>query len=115
MKRGEIWWADLDEPRGSEPGFKHPVVIIQADEFNQSRISTIIVAVISSNLELAHAPANIFLGKAESSLPKDSVINVSQILTIDRSYFLSFVTRCSGTTMRKLNDSLRIVLAWEQP
>ena len=85
IKRGEIWWADLPEPRRSEPGFRRPVLVVQADAFNRSRIQTAIVAVITSNLELAGAPGNVFLPARSSGLPRDSVVNVSQVLTLDRS------------------------------
>jgi len=79
MYRGEIWWANLSEPVGSEPGYRRPVLIIQDDTFNQSRINTVIVAVITSNVQLAEAPGNVSLPSQASGLPKDSVVNVSQI------------------------------------
>ena len=86
-KKGEIWWADLDEPRGSEPGFARPVVIVQSDDFNKSKLRTIIVAVISANTRLAKSPGNINLGVTKSiGLRKKSVINVSKIITLDKSY-----------------------------
>src|SRR6185312_9021177 len=86
IKRGEIWWADLPEPRRSEPGYRRPVLVIQADSFNRSRIQTVIVAVITSNLGLAEAPGNVLLPARTSGLPRDSVVNVSQMLTLDRDY-----------------------------
>jgi mRNA interferase MazF len=88
VQRGEIWWADLPEPRRSEPGFRRPVVVIQADAFNRSSIQTVIVAAITSNLELAEAPGNVLLPTRSSGLSRDSVVNVSQILTLDRSYLI---------------------------
>src|ERR1700739_4915574 len=86
IQRGEIWWADLPEPRRSEPGYRRPVLVIQADLFNRSRIQTVLVAVITSNMELAAAPGNIVLPARSSGLPRDSVANVSQVLTLDRSF-----------------------------
>src|ERR1035441_384507 len=80
IQRGEIWWADLPEPRRSEPGFRRPVLVVQADSFNRSRIQTAIVAVITSNVELADAPGNVLLPARLVGLPRDSVVNVSQLL-----------------------------------
>ncbi|MGL5005738.1 MAG: type II toxin-antitoxin system PemK/MazF family toxin [Casimicrobium sp.] len=77
MKRGEVWWADLPEPTGSGPGLRRPVLVVQANAFNESRIATVIVAVITSNLFLDNAPGHVRLGKYESGLPKPSVVNVS--------------------------------------
>jgi mRNA interferase MazF len=86
VQRGDIWWADLPEPRRSEPGYRRPVLVIQADAFNRSRIQTAIVAVITGNLELADAPGNVLLPARSTGLPRDSVVNVSQLLTLDRSF-----------------------------
>jgi mRNA interferase MazF len=103
IQRGEIWWADLPEPRRSEPGFRRPVLVVQADAFNRSRIQTAIVAVITSNVELADAPGNVLL-------PAHSVVNVSQLLTLDRS----FLTERAGTLpprlQRFVDEGLRTVL-----
>ena len=82
--RGDAYWADLGEPRGSEPGYRRPVLVVQADPFNKSRIATVIVVVLTSNLELARAPGNVLLPKSVTGLPKDSVANVSQLLTLDK-------------------------------
>ncbi|HEY2115504.1 MAG TPA: type II toxin-antitoxin system PemK/MazF family toxin, partial [Candidatus Angelobacter sp.] len=80
MTRGEIWWADLPNLRGSEPGFRRPVLVIQANSFNQSEIRTVIVAVLTGNLRLAEAPGNVLLPARISGLPRDSAVNVSQLL-----------------------------------
>lgn len=88
MYRGEIWWANLSDPVGSEPGYRRPVLLIQDDTFTQSRISTVIVVIITSNIQLAEAPGNVLLPRGVSSLSRDSVVNVSQILTIDKSLAL---------------------------
>ncbi|HET9098457.1 MAG TPA: type II toxin-antitoxin system PemK/MazF family toxin [Candidatus Saccharimonadales bacterium] len=110
MKRGQIWWAELPEPSASEPGYKRPVVIIQADEFNVSRLSTVIVATITSNLRLADAPGNFNLTKVESGLPKDSVVNVSQLLTLDKSFLVEEVGQLRHAAIKQLEDSLLLVL-----
>jgi mRNA interferase MazF len=110
MKRGEIWWAALDRPRGSEPGYRRPVLIVQANAFNESRIATVLVAVISSNLALAEAPGNVCIGKADSKLAKASVANVSQLLTLDRRYLSKRISLLPSRAMSRVTDGLRLVL-----
>ena len=110
MKRGEIWWASLPEPSGSGPGLRRPVLIVQSNPFNESRISTVVVAVITSNLALANAPGNFRLGRAESGLPKTSVVNVSQLITIDRSLLTLRVKTLPAPLVQKLGAGLRLVL-----
>ena len=110
MKRGEVWWASLPEPAGSGPGFRRPVLLIQSNPFNDSRISTVVIAAITSNLALAEAPGNVRIGKAESGLAKPSVVNVSQILTIDRSYLTQRVRAVPAETMRRVDSGLRLLL-----
>ena len=112
MKRGEVWWATLPPPSGSGPGFRRPVLLIQSDPFNDSRISTAIVAVITSNLALADAPGNIRIGKAESGLSKPSVVNVSQVLTIDRALLTDRVRPLSAEVMQRVDNGLRLVLGF---
>jgi len=102
MKRGEIWWASLEEPRGSEPGFRRPVVIISSNEFNKSKIQTVIVAAITSNIRLSDAPGNFKLTQKGSGLNHDSVVNISQILTLDKS----FLSEKSGKLNTKQNQLL---------
>ncbi|MEE9397857.1 MAG: type II toxin-antitoxin system PemK/MazF family toxin [Methylococcales bacterium] len=111
FKKGEIWWADLDEPRGSEPGYRRPVVIVQSDYFNKSKIQTVIVAVISSNLNLAKAPGNIKLGATKTiGLKKESIINVSQVITLDKSYLIEKTGKLSTNQKQELNEGLKLVL-----
>jgi len=109
--RGEIWWADLPEPRGSEPGYRRPVLIIQADAFNRSGIRTVIVAAITSNLRLAEAPGNVLLPPRLSGLPRDSVVNISQIFALDRSFLTEEVGRLPGKLLANVDAGLRLVLA----
>lgn len=111
MKRGEIWWATLPPPGGSGPGFRRPVLLIQSDPFNDSRLSTAVIAVITSNLALAEAPGNVRVGKTGSGLAKPSVVNVSQILTLDKSLLTDKVGSLSGAVMNRVDDGLRLVLA----
>ena len=110
MRRGEIWWAALPEPVGSGPGMRRPVLVIQANPFNESRISTVVVAVITSNVALAEAPGNVRLGKGDSGLPKPSVVNVSQVLTVDRGLLEELVRVVSARVMERVNLGLRLAL-----
>ena len=111
MQRGEIWWAVLQPPRESEPGCRRPVLVVQSDAFNRSRIRTVVVVVVTSNLRLARAPGNVELAATESHLPKRSVANVSQIVTLDESYFTERVARLGEESMRAVDAGLRLVLS----
>lgn len=110
IQRGEIWWADLPEPRRSVPGYRRPVLVVQADAFNRSRIQTAVVAVITSNLELANAPGNVLLPARAVGLPRDSVVNVSQLLTLDRSFLTEHAATLPPRLQRSVDDGLRMVL-----
>ena len=110
MIRGEVWWADLGLPLGSEPGFKRPVLIIQDNSFNRSRIQTVIVASITSNSALGEAPGNVYLNKEESGLPKNGVINISQISTIDKRRLLEKVGVLTRLTISEVNIGLEMIL-----
>jgi len=110
VKRGEVWWAALPPPSGSGPGFRRPVLIVQSDPFNDSRISTAIVAVITSNLALADAPGNVRTSKSESGLPKPSIVNVSQVLTIDKALLTARVRSLPSATMARVDHGLRLAL-----
>lgn len=111
IRRGQVRWADLGEPRGSEPGYRRPVVVVQSDAFNRSRIATVVVVVLTSNLELARAPGNLLLPRGATNLGKDSVANVSQLLTLDRTDLDDpAVGVLTPTDLRALEDGLRLVL-----
>jgi len=110
MKRGEVWWASLPAPTRSGPGFRRPVVVIQSNPFNQSRIATVIVAIVTSNLALGDAPGNVKIGKAESGLAKPSVVNISQLYTLDREQLTQRVRSLPGEAMRAIEEGLRLVL-----
>ena len=111
MQRGEIRWASLPQPQGSAPGLRRPLLVVQADPFNASRIDTVVVAAITSNPRLADAPGNVLLKKRTSRLPKDSVVNVSQLFTLDQSFLSSSVGRLSREQMNRVDEGLRLVLA----
>lgn len=111
MERGEIWWASLPEPTGSAPGFRRPVLVVQSDFFNVSQIQTVIVAAISSNLNLVAAPGNVFLPAAKSGLPKDSVINVSQVITVNKFLLTEKVSQIPPAQMYEVESGLRLVLS----
>ncbi len=110
MKRGEIWWASLPAPTGSGPGFRRPVVVVQSNPFNQSRIATAIVAIITSNLALEGAPGNVRIGKSESGLSKPSVVNVSQLYTLDRKLLTQRVRGLTSEAVRAIDEGLKLVL-----
>ena len=110
VERGQIGWADLDEPRASEPGFRRPLLIVQDDAFNRSRIRTVIAVVLTSNLRLLDAPGNVLLTAKGSGLPKDSVANVSQVITVDRDFLVEPVGRIKGQTLKDVDNGLRLVL-----
>ena len=111
MRRGEIWWASLPEPKGSEPGYSRPVLIIQADPFTVSRIRTVIVVMITRNLALADAPGNVLLPRKHTRLPHDSVANVSQMFTIDKSFLKEKVSDLTKTLLQRVEAGLRLVLS----
>ena len=110
IQRGQVWWADLDEPRGAKPGFRRPLVVIQSDAFNRSRIQTTIAVVLTSNLRLVDAPGNVLVPKAQSRLPKDSVANVSQVVTVDRDVLTERAATLPAATMAAIDQGLRVVL-----
>ncbi|NJR67900.1 MAG: type II toxin-antitoxin system PemK/MazF family toxin [Synechococcales cyanobacterium CRU_2_2] len=110
MYRGEIWWASLPEPTGSGPGNRRPVLIVQDDVFNQSRVQTVVVVIITSNLRLAEAPGNVMLPAQAVGLPKDSVINVSQVFTIDKTVLDDRVGRLPDSLQEEVDEGLRMVL-----
>jgi mRNA interferase MazF len=101
INQGDIFWIDFSEPSGSEPGFRHPHVVIQNNLFNRSRISTVVVCALTSNLKRAKAPGNVLLNKGEANLPKKSVINISQIFTVNKS---DLTKKIGSLTRERLNQ-----------
>lgn len=111
MKRGEVWWASLPTPTGSGPGLRRPVLVVQANPFNDSRLATAIVAVITSNLSRAEAPGNVRVARADSGLPRPSVVNVSQLFTIDRAVLTKRVRALPAPVMQSVDEGLKLILA----
>ena len=110
IRQGDVFWIDLGEPGGSEPGYRHPHVVIQNNVFNQSRINTVVVCSITSNLRWAAAPGNVSLKKGEANLPKDSVVNVSQIITVDKGDLAEKIGTVPPGKMEQILDGIRLVL-----
>lgn len=108
--RGEVWWADLGERIGSRPAGRRPVLVVQADTYNGSRIATAVVAVISSNTRLADMPGNVFLPAGSAGLPRDSVVNVTAVATLDRRDLGDRVGQLSDTSMSAVDAGLARVL-----
>lgn len=109
-QRREVWWADLEEPRGAEPGFRRPVLIVQSDAFNRSRLRTVLAVVLTSNTRLLDAPGNVLVPAASSGLPKDSVANVTQVVTLDEAYLAERAGRIPPKVMAQVDAGLRLVL-----
>ena len=110
MQRGEIWWASLFTPRESEPGYRRPVLVIQSNAFTASRIQTVMAAVLTSNLELAAAPGNLIVKRKESGLNRDSVVNVSQVVTLNKSFLTEKVGTLCPKLMNAVDEGLRLAL-----
>jgi len=110
ISQGDVCWASLDDPTGSGPGFRRPVVIVQGEEFNASRIATTVVVPLTSNLRLAAAPGNVMLEAARTRLPRDSVANVSQILSIDRALLEDRVGSLAESDLELILNGIILVL-----
>jgi len=113
ISQGDVCWASLDDPVGSSPGFRRPVAVVQGDAFNASRIATVVVVPLTSNARLAAAPGNVLLTAARTGLPKDSVANVSQIVTVDRSLLAERVGRLSAGDLQLVLSGIDLVLGRE--
>jgi mRNA interferase MazF len=111
MRRGEIWWASLGEPQGSVPGFRRPVLIVQSNEFNESAIHTSICAAMTSNMRLAQAPGNVRVTRRASGLPRESVVKVSQLITLDKRMLTQKVGRLPAESLRDVDAGIRLVLS----
>ena len=111
MRRGEIWWASLQSPKGSSPGFRRPVVIVQANEFTESRIATVICATITGNERLAIAPGNVRVAGRGVGVRAGSVVNVSQLVTLDKTALTERIGRLSEQMLESLDAGLRLVLS----
>ena len=110
ISQGEIWWADLPAPTGSGPGFRRPVVVVQSDELNHSRIATVVCVPLTSNLKWSLAPGNVSLSARLAGLPKDSVANVSQILSVDKDFLATRVGKLSASKLQLVLSGIGVVL-----
>ncbi len=110
IRQGDIFWADLGAPRGSEPGYRHPYVVIQNNVFNQSKINTTVVCALTSNLKRAGAPGNVLLQRGEGNIKKDSVINISQIITVNKSDLLEKIGSLSPSRITEIVEGVRLLI-----
>jgi mRNA interferase MazF len=110
VNQGEIWWADLGDPLGSSPGYRRPVIVVQGDAFNRSRIATAVCVPLTSNLKWADAPGNVLLDARLTGLPRDSVANVSQIVTVDRDMLIERVGKLSEKKLGLVLAGIDVVL-----
>lgn len=110
IRQGDIFWVDLDMPKGSEPGYRHPHLIIQNNIFNQSRINTVAVCALTTNLKRAEAPGNVLLRKGEGNIIKDSVVNISQIITVDKSDLMEKIGHLSSSRMRQVIEGIKLLI-----
>ena len=108
--RGEVWWADLREPVGSEPGFRRPALVVQVDPLNASRLQTVLAVVLTSNVRLEAYPGNVLLPSRATGLPRDSVANVTQVITIDKAFLGERVGKLEPALMARVDQGLRLVL-----
>lgn len=111
IRRGSVWWAELGEPEGSKPGKRRPVLVIQSNSFNASRLNTALVAVITSNTRLAAMPGNVFLPATTAGLPRDSVVNVTALVTLDKTDLHAETGRLPASLMHEVDRGLRSILS----
>ncbi len=109
IRQGEIYWVNLSEPKGSEPGYRHPHIVIQNNLFNASRINTIVVCSLTSNIDRANAPGNVLLNKGEANLPKKSIVNISQIFTVNKSDLVEKIGQVSKNRMMEVLDGIKLL------
>lgn len=110
INQGDVFWVDLGDPIGSEPGYRHPHVVVQNNIFNRSRISTVVVCALTADLRRAEAPGNVLLEHGEADLPKQSVVNVSQIFTVDKRDLGERIGALSRQRVRQILDGIRMVI-----
>lgn len=110
IRRGDIWWSTLPEPVGSSPGYARPILVVQSNRFNESAINTVVIAVVSKNIGLLESEGNVLLKKSQSGLPQDSVVNVSQLFTIDQITLRDHVSTLSEKKMAQVDNGLKKVL-----
>ncbi|MEW6215000.1 MAG: type II toxin-antitoxin system PemK/MazF family toxin [Nitrospirota bacterium] len=110
IKQGDIFWVDLGVPKGSEHGYRHPHVVIQNNVFNESKINTVVVCALTSNLKRAKAPGNVLIRKGEGNLKKDSVVNISQIITVDKSDLIERIGSLSPSRIKEIIEGVKLLI-----
>ena len=115
INQGDIYWVDLGEPSASEPGYRHPHVVVQNNIFNRSQLKTVVVCALTSNLKRAQAPGNVLLESGDGNLPKQSVVNVSQIYTVDKSQLDEYIGTLSSARIREIINGIKLVVEPREP
>ncbi len=110
IRQGDIFWVDLGDPAGSAPGYRHPYVVVQNNVFNESRLNTVVLCVLTSNLKRAKAPGNVLLSKGEGSLPKESVVNITQLITVDKSDLVEKIGSLSRARIDEVLAGVKLLL-----
>lgn len=110
IRQGDIFWVDLGPPSGSAPGYRHPHVVIQNNLFNQSKINTVVVCALTSNLKRAGSPGNVLLSKGEANLIKQSVVNVSQVVTVDKADLIEKIGTLSPSRVRQIIEGVKLLI-----
>ena len=110
VRRGDVWWANLPDPVGSEPGYRRPILILQIDQFNESRIATVLAAIVTKNLSRADSPGNVYLPKSTVGLRLESVVNVSQILTVDKRLLMERIGKLPRPKLLEVEVGVRFVM-----
>lgn len=110
INQGDVFWVELGDPSGSAPGYRHPHVVVQNNLFNRSRINTVVICALTSNLERAKAPGNVLLSSGEANLPKRSVVNISQIVTVDKSDLVEKIGTLSPNRMKEILDGIQLLM-----
>ena len=110
IRQGDIYWIDLDDPKGSELGYRHPHVVVQNNVFNGSRLGTVVVCALTSNVKRAAAPGNVLLKKGEANLKKESVVNITQMVTVDKSDLIERIGTLSPARVREIVDGVRLLI-----
>lgn len=110
IKQGEIYWIELGDPVGSEPGYRHPHVVVQNNVFNHSRINTVVVCALTSNLKRAAVPGNVLLKKGEAGLKKDSVVNISQVVTVNKSDLIERIGTLPVARVKQIVIGLKLLI-----
>lgn len=110
IAQGEVWWADIGEPTGSAPGFRRPVIVVQCDELNRSRVGTVVCVPLTSNLKWANAPGNVLLKAGLTGLPKDSIANVSLVVALDKDQLSERIGKLPSRQLEAILDGIEVVL-----